>query len=262
MVHSFFMCDFARACWFGSTMALRSDTLCEPVTNTIVSMGEQLTDQQWERFVGSLWGVWRCRNDQTYGGKQASVIDFNRYARAIEREVTVLKAGKSPARNSNNVSSDPLAYDHIMPNDPVCQVDGSWASDWVGGIAFVLTRGIELKAYSSIGIRSCCPMQSEAAALKEAVTFVQSHNISGCKFLSDCKELVDLCQQTSPPLQADWRIFHEVLEVWHQFKSRPDYSCFYVPRSQNTLADFLAKQGRVNRWSLQGYTFPILSDWR
>ncbi|XP_078148595.1 uncharacterized protein LOC144544051 [Carex rostrata] len=173
MVHSFFMCDFARTCWFGSPMAIRSDILSEPITTTIVTMGKQLTDQQWESFVGNLWGIWRFRNDQTYGGKQASVMDFNRYARAIEREVTVVKAGKPLARHSNDVSEISLTYDQIMPNDMICQVDGSWASDWAGGIGFVLTMGIELKAFSSIGIRSCCPMQSEAAALKEAVTYVQ-----------------------------------------------------------------------------------------
>lgn len=84
------------------------------------------------------------------------------------------------------------------PNDTICRTDGSWTSDWAGGIGFTLSVGQELKAYYSAGVSTYCPLQTEAWALNEVVAYVQSQELVECKFLTDSKELVSICQQVSP----------------------------------------------------------------
>lgn len=63
-----------------------------------------------------------------------------------------------------------------------------------GAVGFVLSRGDELLAYRSAGVRVCCPIQTEATALKEAIGYTRQRGISCCIFYNDYQTLVNQCQ--------------------------------------------------------------------
>ena len=132
---------------------------------------------------------------------------------------------------------------------------------WQGGIGVVLRRGEELLMHLSKKVRACSPLQTEAIALLEATKEVQGRGIQSCLFLSDCKSLVDLLSKFDPPLEADWRAFEEIHQLWLFFRSNVTFHCQYQQRNGNRLADYLAKLGRVNNWDSSGHTFPLYRDW-
>lgn len=90
--------------------------------------------------------------------------------------------------------------------------------------------------------------------LREAIRYVAGSVIQECPFLTDSSILVKVSAQEQPPMDTDWSTFSEVLDVWRLFRTNVLYTCSHVSRSQNTLADYLAKKGRTEEWS---YTFPI-----
>lgn len=101
-------------------------------------------------------------------------------------------------------------------------------------------------------------MQLEAMALKEAVQMVTDKGITDCIFMSDNRELVDLVSRNTPPTQADWREFSEILNIWKALCGKETMACVYISRSQNNATDTLAKLGRQQGWDLTGFTYPMV----
>ena len=61
------------------------------------------------------------------------------------------------------------------------------------GLGFVVEEGTVLKGYRAAPCKSCCPLQAEAMALKEAVLFVISLGIQSCVFFTDNQSLENSC---------------------------------------------------------------------
>ena len=137
--------------------------------------------------------------------------------------------------------------------------DGSWVQGWYGGIGVVLWYKDELILYKSKAVRGCSPLQTEAMALKESIVLAINHGIESCSFFSDCLTLVQVVSSPQPPMDADWRAFDEILEIWKLLQENKLYLCVHVLRCQNNLADDLAKKGRLNGWDHLGHTFPFFS---
>lgn len=255
-MHTFFQCTFARACWFGSSIPLRIDGLPNQVFQALSYVSDALTDNQWERFVSMLWGIWRSRNDRVYGAKQVSIQTAQHYVHLIGVEMLT---AKSYMKGTNQVAGvNPNRVEEVQAMK--CMVDGSWTRDWVGGVGFVFLQQGELLAYRSARVQACCPMQTEAKALLEAIKWAEFNGIEHCTFLTDCDALAALASQVNPPCQADWTMFKEAFEIWTMLKHRVDFNCQYIPRSQNTLADYLANKGRIEGWEQLGFTYPIFND--
>lgn len=127
----------------------------------------------------------------------------------------------------------------------MCFVDGSWVSNWQGGIGYIIKKGETLIRYRMVQVDTCCPIQTEARALKEAVSDVIGLGLKQCEFLTDNQELARLASALHPPIDADWRAHAECNDVWKLVRFRDDFKCHYIPRGQNELADLLAKKERV-----------------
>lgn len=72
-------CHLARACHFSGPLALRTDVLPHSFPASLQALVRQMDDAQWSLYANSLWALWRCRNDKTYGGKEVGLSDFNNY---------------------------------------------------------------------------------------------------------------------------------------------------------------------------------------
>lgn len=53
-VHTFFLCPFARACWYSCPLPIRSNTLSDSFKVTIAQFTQTLSDDQWEIFANVL----------------------------------------------------------------------------------------------------------------------------------------------------------------------------------------------------------------
>lgn len=100
-----------------------------------------------------------------------------------------------------------------------------------------------------------CPLQAEAQALKEAMKQISLEGINSCVFYTDCRILGISTEQLAPPLEAEWRAFTEIFDVWKSFKQNEGFKCVHVGREQNGVADSLAKLGRKEGWDITGHTY-------
>ncbi|XP_078154775.1 uncharacterized protein LOC144550670 [Carex rostrata] len=251
--HLAHLCQLSRICHFSGPIALKSDSLPPHFLGALQFLNSTLDDDQWTHYVNSLWAIWRCRNDKAYGGKEVGLTEFRKYYCSI--------AWESSLRQSGNAKPTALELDgqNLNPSDYQfsCFADGSWTNGWEGGTGICLMQGEELIQYHSAKARGCCPIQVEAMALKDAVQLVKSKGIQSCIFYSDCKPLVECVTLPSPPTNADWRAFSEIMFIWKAICENKGWACMYIPRGQNQLADRLSKLGRQQAWDLIGYTFPM-----
>ena len=121
----------------------------------------------------------------------------------------------------------------------------------------IIKEGDTLLRYLSRAVRSCCSMQAEAQALHEGIMQAIQLGIHECDFYTDCKELQEKVSRIQPPIQSDWRICKEVFEIWKLLNGSTGYRCYFADRSYNKLADYLAKNGRIESWDVMGCTFPL-----
>ncbi|KAF3341010.1 Reverse transcriptase-like protein [Carex littledalei] len=222
------------------------------VVQVLLQLSPEMDDGQWSMFLNSIWALWRCRNDGTYGKTAPSLATFNSYFKSIqwETDMGAVPVGKlpSPVSASNSSPAQLLEY--------TCFIDGSWSPGWSGGLGIVVFKNDELVQYRSAKAVGISPLMVEALALEAAWEVVKTLGISQCSFLSDCKVLVDAVSNGYPPTEVDWEAFTVILKLWEVFKSKPLFNCVHIDRSLNTLADRLAKLGRLNGWDCTGFTFP------
>lgn len=255
-LHLVFGCPFAKACWFGGSLALRTDELAskDSVKEAILDLAAMCSNELWMEVAATIWAVWRCRNDRTYAAKEPSFDQFRRYQQAMLWEARYSK--KDMGLSSSippvpvPVSEDPTRY--------CCQVDGSWIGNWEGGIGVVVIHNGTLLTAISKGVKAASPFQAEAIALLEATRYMKELGYLQGIFQTDCKVLADAISAAQPPLRVDWTGFREVFEVWRMFRECKEFEVCHVPRCQLGLADKLAKEGSKKKWDFSCHTYPIL----
>lgn len=87
----------------------------------------------------------------------------------------------------------------------------------------------------------CSPMQTEAVALKEAIHLVKSFNLPSCIFYTDNQELSKVCMELHPPIDANWRAYREINDIWRLLKDY-EYEWRHILRSQNCVTDHLTEE--------------------
>lgn len=253
--HHAFKCPFARMCHFQGPIALKTEDLTGTIVDMVLLIGSQVDDAQWTHFMNSIWSIWRCRNDGTYGGKKPDLSQFVGYFRSISWESQLRETTNRSQKNQQTIQIREL----VTPRSCVCYTDGAWMDRWNGGIGIAIFSKEELVIYRSARALGCSPITIEAIALREAISLVLSRGIHECTFLSDCLLLVKAVNSTTPPSNVDWRAFSVIMQVWNLFKHNPDFDCYHIDRSQNALADSLAKKGRTEGWDVSGFTFPLFA---
>ena len=136
-------------------------------------------------------------------------------------------------------------------------VDGSWTStDQFSGIGWVWkdnTGKIQLMGTQNLR-RLETSLHSELEALKWAIESIIQH--STCQsFGTDCKDLITMIKdpQAWPNFSTELEVIQIILMCYSDFKIT------YVPRMQNEIADFLARNARSFRRSLCfiGCSIPV-----
>lgn len=61
----------------------------------------------------------------------------------------------------------------------------------------------------------------------------------------------------NPPTDVDWRAHKEIFDIWKKVKCNKGFNCVHITREQNTLADELAKRGRIIGEDYMGFSFPM-----
>lgn len=253
VMHLLFKYSFARACWFKTSLPLRSDTLNLPIADTLSFLLSVTDGEQWTVCVNTMWAIWRSRNGVTYSGKKPDLDMFSNYFDQIMAETRL--ASPSAQLTATNTTTEEESHSEVT-----CKVDGSWTQQWQGGLGFIFQQNEVLLAYRSSPVSVCCPLQAEASALLQAILYATQQGFSSCTFCTDCEVLAHACNRPEPPSDQDWRAFAEIFETWKLLKSNTGFSCVAIPRCQNDMADYLARVGRSLGEDYTGFTYPIYHD--
>lgn len=253
--HMTMWCPFARLCWFASEMAIRVEGF-QNVQQLMEFMIQHASGQQWDLMANCLWGIWRCRNNMAYAGVRPNYKDFSMFLLNINTETEMAASYKQ------NVKGQRAQVQDEVQSKFVCYSDGSWLNHWNGGAGYMVFQGEVMVTYGSARTEVSGPYQAEAWALREAIWAALRLGIESCTFYSDNETLVTTCTSIGPPIEAEWLAYKEVFDIWKLIKGNRLYQCAYISRENNSMADHLAKKGRIQGWNCQGSTYPIFLDTR
>lgn len=111
----------------------------------MISRGDE---KHWTAVVTTIWAIWRCCNEATYGDKKPQVQHFTRFFAQLQRESNLMsqEGEVSMMELDMGIRGDQVAgqLDRVQ-----CWVDGSWTQNWKGGIGVVICKREELILYVS-----------------------------------------------------------------------------------------------------------------
>ena len=256
VMHLLFSCPFARGCWLLGPLALRTDTLPQTISSILEMLDQQMTEEVWTNAANQAWAIWRCRNEMVYEGQ---VPTFDRFKLFLNKVCMETRIAAAAGKNCGSGAGVVLDLNLNPDKACCCKIDGSWKPPWRGGLGFIVEEGHELKGYRAAPSYVCCPIQAEAVALRDAILFVKEQGILSCTFYTDNEYLVVTCSTVQPPLEADWRAYKEINEIWCLLRDN-DYDCKHFPRSQNVMADNLAKIGSCLEEGYTGFSYPTFKQ--
>lgn len=257
-VHLAFSCPFARSYWFAGPLALRSDGFNAPIKECLLNLTKIIPMELWDKLTTSLWSLWRCRNDLVFQGKTPTFQAFQVYSRGIEFESILASSVKL-----RHVRIEPVneAAGESLTSYFIYHVDGSWMEGWMGGgYGFIFTRGGSMHMYRVARIQVCSAAQSEATTLLSAMKYAEQEGLTSCHFFTDCKSLAEAVSSFAPPMDVDWTAHKEMFHIWQKIKVNRGFSCSFIARQHNTVADELARKGRMLGVEYTGFTFPCFGQ--
>lgn len=105
-------------------------------------------------------------------------------------------------------------------------------------------------------------LAGRGSALKEGIDYAIRESITSCTFKTDSQLLAKACMAYTPPTDVDWiEGISWNISLLGKLKNHPGLDCLYVPRSQNGMANYLAKKGKHWGWNYIGFTYPLFKQW-
>lgn len=204
------------------------------------------------------WQVWKARCKAVFEDKRCIPED------TIKLTLTgsvgrppLCQSAQSTYTNTREQSADPEKGYSVW-------TDGSFDSTDMGGAAYLLYFNNQLIRYEArTSQKAVSPFHMEVTALLMAVKLAANMHIDRCRFLTDCKLLVDSLdpiRRFQPLLAADWRSYAELSQIANIFRANPLYCCEHISREENDKAHLIANWARKEQSDYVGFTFPLFRN--
>lgn len=239
-IHTFFHCPFAKKVW---DLLPAIHKPC-PTTSTILQLMENSkrlitlppTGTSKPLFPWLLWNLWTSRNQLLFEDKKFSELEILNKAISDAKEWSLAQPGRVekptvPPPPQGHITT-PLTFD--------CLTDGAWDTNsktggmgWVfkDGTGAVKLQGAQSKRYVGSAL------MAEALALKAALENAKQRGLDDLRCFSDSRSLVSMLTVNSSTVELQG-ILHDIRVLSSSLKS---ISFCFIPRSENVLADGLAK---------------------
>ncbi|KAF4381932.1 hypothetical protein F8388_000626 [Cannabis sativa] len=242
--HLFFHCSLARARWFASPYALRSDLLCFGSDSEIVPWIFSSVccpflapnDNDFPQFAAHLcYSIWHARNQLFHQGivpSPSSIIEkvmaaINDYNRLLERgRVSVDEPLLEPARTAQPVPKVVNFY-----------VDAAVRGDLAFIAVVVLNEERDFLDALSAKVKCASPLEAECWALCHAFSLCLRMNCEDANFFSDCLPLVSAIRGSTIP---SWKLTNMFLHLYSCLNFDVNCCVFWIPRKDNSLAHNVA----------------------
>ncbi|XP_060960817.1 uncharacterized protein LOC133031349 [Cannabis sativa] len=241
-LHLFFKCPLAKAVWFASRWAIRSDTLNfgAPRDMVVWLLSPEFLQGADVEVSGELWrfgvclfdALWTARNrafhDQispTWRGVLAKVTSATAYLHS---------AWESPT-NAGGLQHNPAT---IYTGNPVLLVDAAFKDlRAAAGIVVAISEG-NLSEAMAVCYEANQPLEAELVALVNAVKWCTMRGWNLMVIASDCQLLVHGLHARRT---LDWRLAGVFWQLVEMLDALPDVKIEWTPRAGVLAAHKLAK---------------------
>lgn len=192
-------------------------------------------------FSWICWNIWTARNNLFFENRHISASTVMTNTISGAREWLVAQESCRPLHQVPPLCQPPT---HFPPEVTPCNSDAAWKNDSLtAGLGWVIhcdRAGQQIQGSSWCDSISS-PLLAEAIALKMTLLAAQSFCIPKV-WIRDSQGLIRAINSKSYPME----IFGVLMDI--EFLSASfDFICFsFIPRDQNSVADFLAKAALRN----------------
>ncbi|KAJ3690859.1 hypothetical protein LUZ61_020023 [Rhynchospora tenuis] len=251
--HALFSCQFSKAYWYGSPLALRTDCIPQNLISLLCYICNALEPAQFIEFANLIWALWKNRCSYVIEGKKLdarNTYQLANFHNNLSKLSTTMQITGPLKHIWKQTESD-------RGEGVECYVDGSFQAPHAGGWAYILCCQGELKQYGSGCGNTDSSFSAELSAMMLAVREAMEQGLECCTFYTDCHQLQQILTGTIAIETVPWQNFHEVSSLVLNWRNYHGFHCKYLPREENLDAHFLANYARIHYVSCTGYTFPL-----
>ncbi|CAN1794536.1 hypothetical protein LINPERHAP1_LOCUS20329 [Linum perenne] len=206
-----------------------------------------MNDRSICQITAICWNIWKARNSLVFRGISPVA---NLTVEGASSDINLWStANPGPCSSSRPAQTLPPRPQLIPPpNTSSVKVycDGSFQNDPHQAAYGIIIMNAEGQVCDGRAGRFFCssPIVSEARALLEAVTFAA---LSGarCIIFSDCLTLVASIKALK--CKWPWECYGLLGRITDILSSSPSTTVRFIPRKENVLADWVAREARQNR---------------
>ncbi|KAG7591058.1 Ribonuclease H-like superfamily [Arabidopsis thaliana x Arabidopsis arenosa] len=251
-LHLFFQCPFAREVWqkapLHAPVSVASITelkqgisLCNSLQKSPAASTSNVATAPW-----LFWSLWSSRNklifDKRFISEEETILTAISAEDEWKKAQLVQKSDTERTLNTsaNNTIRQRTDHEEIPPGTLFVQTDAAWIEHSKNaGLGWVC-----LSSNRAVRARSCKPVpfvkgpsEAEALCIYEALLSLQTQQESKIIIESDAKNVIMAIASKQPPLNLKG-IIEDILHIAKSFCS---LSFRFIPRSENLIADDLAK---------------------
>ncbi|KAF7806997.1 putative RNA-directed DNA polymerase [Senna tora] len=250
--HCFIFCEKAKAIWFGSLFQWANPNeanlpIADWIEDRILFLSNATEDAErfCAYFFNLLWALWKSRNEFCFKGNKEDPINILARAEVLTNEFLACHNANSN-RDSNSSVTDINSDVWSPPSVGVVKinVDAAMEIDKCRGALSVVVRDHKGEVLTGSVKRFPCVsvLQAEGLAVKEAVMMCSALDIKEAIIESDCKLVVDFCNDR----YKSWQL-ETILEGTNELlRSNNGIKVNWISRKKNMVADFWAREAIKN----------------
>ncbi|CAL1402981.1 unnamed protein product [Linum trigynum] len=216
------------------------------------SLKDQMSDEQIARLVCCLWSIWKARNGfifesraispaitATLANREFMNINEARETTSLSSILRSASCHSQPRGSRRNPSPPPGPFERIV------HCDGSFVSESQLAACGITIADAHGQVIDGKAERFYCsyPIQAEAFAFLGAVVLAAQVSCPTC-IKSDCQRLIVALIQD--PCDWPWQCRATVARIVSLLQGAPWIKLSFVPRRFNSLADWVARNARLD----------------
>ncbi|KAG7547885.1 Reverse transcriptase domain [Arabidopsis suecica] len=242
VVHLFFTCEFAKEVWdlvpcrnslnLSQISSFRSGFEASKLLTCLPPIG--IVEGPLSPWI--LWSLWSTRNNKIFKDRHLQPLEVVTQAILQAKEWSLAQERKNPLR----LPGIPRTLTLVDPRSVRCNTDAAWKDHHRSGFGWIFSdhQGSTLHQGTGSADKVNSPLQAEALALLFAMQQARTLGFNRISFASDSTQLVKAINS-----ELQFKELHGILFDILDLSALFDCISFcFIPRTENTLADSLAKQ--------------------